>query len=69
MAVDEIEDFNKMFDTIDTDHSGKISYSEFITMSMDRKNMMTRENLKVTFKSLDLDDNGFLSIEELKRAF
>lgn len=31
--------------------------------------MMSKENLKATFKSLDINDDGVLSMQEIKTAF
>jgi calcium-dependent protein kinase len=53
----------------DTNNSGKIDYSEFITMAQQKANILTKDNLDMTFNALDANGNGKLSVEELKEAF
>lgn len=54
---------------IDSNNSGSIDYSEFISFTNEQQKLLSVENLKKTFKKLDLDNNGTLSIDELKKAF
>lgn len=38
-------------------------------MISSKKNLLTDQNLKITFQTLDFDNNGTLTMQELKRAF
>ena len=44
---------DKMFENMDLDGSGEISYNEFITAIIDNKSMVTNERLEKTFKMFD----------------
>ncbi len=66
------EEYNQLIEllqTLDADNSGKIDYSEFINLCIEKKKLLSKENLKITFQSLDLDNNGILTLDELKQAF
>ena len=54
---------------IDSDGNNKISYSEFLNLTIQHENLLTKENLLITFKHLDIDNNDSVSLEELKKAF
>ena len=54
---------------MDSDSNKKINYSEFLGMLTEKKNLLTDLNLKTTFQTLDFDNSGSLSVQELKRAF
>lgn len=69
MTNEDYEEFSKLLTKIDSDRSGKIDYSEFINLTMERKKLLSRENLTITFRSLDLDNSGTLEIDELRKAF
>ena len=58
-----------IFTMIDLDGSGTISYNEFLTSIMDNKKYLTEDRLEKAFKTLDKDDNGHLSVEEIKSVF
>jgi len=44
---------DRMFENLDLDGSGEISYNEFITAIIDNKSMITNERLENTFKMFD----------------
>ena len=54
---------------LDTNGDGKIDYSEFITAAVNRAQILSKENLDITFKIFDSDGNGKISVEELKAIF
>lgn len=64
----EKEDIEKMFDSVDTDKSGFIEYSEFIVAAMNEKNILTNEKLQAAFKMFDKDGSGSISASEIKEV-
>lgn len=55
--------------TIDTNKSGLIDYSEFIVATIDRKNLFKEERLVHVFEMFDKDGSGEISAAELKEFF
>ena len=54
------------FDSIDTDQSGKIDYTEFLAVTMEKSVYLKEEKLYAAFKLFDTNDDGNISIKELK---
>lgn len=61
----EIE-VDKIMENCDLDKNGFIEYSEFISASINKRNLMTKERLKAAFEMFDRDQDGFISQLELK---
>ena len=61
----DIEGISK---SIDTDHSGKIDYTEFLAASIDQKLYLREERLSEAFQMLDRDSSGKISKDEIKKA-
>lgn len=55
----------EIFYSIDTDNSGAIDYTEFITASMKQSDYMKEEKLREAFDAFDLDHSGKISKEEI----
>lgn len=53
---------------LDSNHDGRISYSEFLRAARDQRKTLSRRNLEQAFRSIDQDQDGVLSVEELKQA-
>ena len=66
-AMDK-EDIIKMFESVDTDNSGFIEYSEFVVAAMNEKNVLTNEKLQAAFKMFDKDGSGLISADEIKEV-
>ena len=66
---DAINLTNKIFGSIDLDGNGDISYIEFLTATMDSKKLMTDDKLEKTFKLIDKNGDGKITIEEIKNIF
>ena len=66
---DAINLTNKIFGSIDLDGNGDISYIEFLTATMDSKKLMTDDKLEKTFKLIDKDGDGKITIQEIKNIF
>ena len=59
----------KIFSSIDLDGNGYISYIEFLTTIMDSKKLITDDKLEKTFKLIDKNEDGKITIEEIKNVF
>lgn len=55
--------------SIDKNKSGKIDYSEFVMATCNKHNMLSKDRLETVFKMFDKDNNGSLTVEEVKRLF
>ena len=55
-----------MFEKIDLDGNGTIDYTEFVTATIEEKNLVTIDRLKMAFKMFDKDGSGALSPDEIK---
>lgn len=62
-AAVEVE---KIMQNVDTDKNGWIDYSEFISATIDKRKLLSKERLKTAFAIFDRDDNGYISSQELK---
>ena len=51
---------------VDFDNNGFIEFSEFVTASMDKRKMLSQDRLKAAFKIFDTNNNGSISMEEVK---
>ncbi|MGL4948151.1 MAG: CAMK family serine/threonine-protein kinase, partial [Mycoplasma sp.] len=58
-----------IFQNIDTDHNGYIEYEEFIRAAIDREYFWDKNYLKFAFNYFDKDNNGNLSLDEIKKRF
>lgn len=54
-----------IFETIDSDHSGSIDYSEFLAATLDKQVLMRRDMCWEAFRVFDIDGDGKLTAEEL----
>ena len=55
-------------DSVDSDGSGKIGYTEFIAASMSRREYLQEEVCWKAFGVFDLDGNGVITPEELQQV-
>lgn len=61
-----VEQVDEMFEKIDLDGNGTIDYTEFVTATIEGKNLVTIDRLKMAFKMFDKDGSGALSPDEIK---
>ena len=58
-----------VFNNLDLDNSGEISYNEFLTAVIDSQKILTEDRLKKAFDMFDKDGSGTLEIGEIKQYF
>ena len=58
-----------IFERLDGDNNGFIEYEEFLRAYIDKKNLMTKENLKYAFRFLDKDNSKTLNAQKILKAF
>ena len=51
-----------IFDKVDTEQSGMITFSEFLAISISPKEVLTRDILGFIFNTLNSDNSGYLDI-------
>ena len=52
----------------DIDKNGEITYSEWIMASSNMSKLVTEEKLETAFRFFDKDENGYISMQELKEV-
>ena len=60
------EEVDRIMSVADIDGSGEIDYSEWLVATLNKKNLITDENLEKAFRYFDKDMSGVISIDELK---
>lgn len=58
LSNDEIKN---IIDQIDENGDGEINYSEFITATIDTKDLLTDQRIEAIFQSFDVDNSGKIS--------
>jgi calcium-dependent protein kinase len=52
--------------TCDVDGSGFLDYTEFISATLNRNKLLSKEKLESAFQAFDIDGSGKIGIHELK---
>ena len=65
--VDPVVDH--IFQLLDGDNNGYIEYEEFLRACIDKKALMTTDNLKYAFKFLDKENSKTLDVQKIISAF
>lgn len=60
------EEVDRMFESVDTDNSGYIDYTEFIVASINEKKLLSHDKLKAAFKTFDKDHSGSITPNEIR---
>ena len=55
--------------SVDTDKNGTIDYNEFLTATIDKEKLTSKNNLELAFKSFDRDGSGKINLNEIKAIF
>ena len=64
----DITTIKDIFNSIDTDKSGRIDYTEFIAATLDEKLYLQEQRLYEVFKTFDKDNSGKITIEEIMKV-
>ena len=59
---------DEMLMKIDLDGNGTIDYTEFVMATIEEKNLITIDRLKMAFKMFDKYNSGALSADEIKEV-
>lgn len=59
------EEVLEIMEAVDIDSNGFIEYSEFITASLQKETLLSKNNLELTFRAFDTDQSGSISQEEI----
>ncbi|CAK72710.1 unnamed protein product (macronuclear) [Paramecium tetraurelia] len=54
---------------VDKNESGLIDYSEFVAATINKQKLLQQDILEQAFKAIDNDNNGAITVEELKHMF
>lgn len=60
------EQVDRILASVDFDRNGFIEYSEFVTVAMDRRALLSRERLQAAFSMFDEDGSGKIAAAELR---
>ena len=59
-------EIDRIMQQVDIDGSGEIDYTEFITATMNKSQLLSQERLEMAFKLYDIDGSGTITKDELK---
>jgi len=60
------EDLDTLIKKIDLNNNGHIDYSEFVSATINRANILSQSKLEAAFNLFDVNKDGFLTIDEFK---
>ena len=61
--------FDNIFNLLDSENQGYIEYDQFLRAALDKKKLLTDENLKYAFNYFDKENNGFITKDQMKLFF
>lgn len=68
-AAEAAIEVERILSVVDTNNSGHIDYSEWVTATINRQGLLSKQRLEAAFRMFDKDGNGFISTEELRSVF
>ena len=57
-----------MFQSVDTDNSGFIDYTEFVVAATSQQSLTSEEKLRAAFNMFDKDGSGIISADEIREV-
>ena len=60
---------DEIFILLDGDNNGFIEYEEFLRACINKKNILSNENLNYAFKFIDKDKSGTVCIKKIMKVF
>lgn len=66
-AVQAELEVERIMTTVDVDRNGTIDYSEFISATINKTKLLTKERMKIAFDHFDKNKSGSINIQELKQ--
>ncbi|CAI2365600.1 unnamed protein product [Moneuplotes crassus] len=67
-SADDAEN-EHIYSCLDGDKSGYIDYSEFLSATIDKENLLRKQRLINIFNEIDSDGSGDINLKELRQAF
>lgn len=67
--TDDKEEVNAIFEIFDIDHSGSISYDEFLRVVVGEMNDRRRHLCELAFRKLDHGNDGIIDLADIKRTY
>ncbi|CDW74871.1 protein kinase domain containing protein [Stylonychia lemnae] len=61
-------ELDRILAQVDADLSGEITFSEFLVACINPKEILTTDRLQAAFNTFDIDQSGFISMDEIKKA-
>ena len=69
LGLSSTVDIDQIMKDCDSDGSGFIDYSEFVTAAMNWQKSLTEQNVEAAFAAFDEDHSGKIDLNELKKIF
>jgi len=61
-------DLNRIIEDVDQDMNGYIEYEEFLRVTVDKRSIISENNLRLAFDKFDENKDGKLSMDEIKKV-
>jgi len=61
-------DLNRIIEDVDQDMNGFIEYEEFLRVTVNKRSIISQNNLKLAFDKFDENGDGKLSMDEIKKV-
>jgi len=59
-----INEIKSILADIDSNGSGEIDYTEFLVACVNKEKLLSKKNVSLAFKQLDIDKDGYITVEE-----